>query len=354
MATSGLTAGTTPILVDDTLRTAVSMTGVKAETLTPQNWKDAKDCLYRFLLDLSNKGVNLWTVEKQIFGLVPEQLTYTMPDGTVDELECYYRRVTVASGGQAYSSAGGTAGNAFSNTIDTACTQTSENGYIEYDFGQQVIISNFGIMSNGDNYNSLVYEYSNDEVNWTAIYTAPPRTLYPDREWILHDVDAPRSARYYRVRETGGDILNVRSVTFAREPNDIVIQRTSLDSYSGLVNKRQTARQPNMYWFNRQRVAPVLNIWPVPNYAFDQLVIIYHRHIQEVGDMTSELEIPLRWQRSILTQVAMDLMMVMPGVDMTRMPMLQQLAATTEMTAADEERDKSPITITPGTRGYTA
>lgn len=351
MATSGIVAST-PILVDDTLRTAMQMTGVKAETLTPQNWKDAKDTLYRFLLDLSNKGVNLWTIEKQIFGLIPDQNVYTMPSGTVDELECYYRRSTVASGGIATASSG-LADNAFNNNIDTFCTQTSANGYIEYNFGSQVSITTFGLISNGSNYYSPIYEYSNDQVTWTAIYTPTANQLYPDRQWVLHDINAPRAAQYYRIRETGGNILNIRNIMFAQNPEDIVIQRTSLDSYSGLVNKRQAGRQPNMYWFNRKMAAPDLHLWPVPNYAFDQLIVIYHRHIQEVGQLTNELEIPLRWQRSILTHLAIDLMMVIPGADLSRMPYLKDLADTTEMTAGNEERDKSPITITPGIRGYT-
>lgn len=350
MATSGKTA-TTPILVDQILRTAVQMTGLKAETLTPQNWIDAKDTLYRFLLDLSNKGVNLWKIEKQIFGFIPDQSVYTMPNGTVDELECYYRRVTRATQGGSASS--GNAGFAFDDDIDTACTQISPDGYISYTFAQQTSVTTLGIMSNGDNYYSLVYEWSNDFVTWNAIYTPTARTLYPDRQWVLQDIDAPRSALFWRVRETGGDTLDIRQVMFGFNPSDIVIQRCSLDTYSSLVNKRQSNQQPNMYWFDRQRVAPVLHLWPVPNYAFDMLVVEYHAHIEEVGAMTDELDIPLRWQRSILTHLAIDLMVVMPGTDMSRMPYLQSLADTTEMTAGNEERDNSPITITPGISGYT-
>lgn len=353
MATSG-TVATTKISVNDTLTSAIAMTGLRPEVVTPQDWKIAKDILYRFLLDLGNRGINLWTIEKHIFGIIPGKSTYTMPNGTIDELNCYYRTVTYANeSGGSFSSSSGIAQYAFDTNIDTACVQTSANGWIQFNFGTAVAVTQFGIMAQGDQYYSLVYEGSDNAVDWTTLYTADTAENYPDREWVINEITDPRNFVYCRVRETGGQTLAVRQVMFGFNPIDITISRTSRDQYTNLPSKAQTSRQPTQFWQDRKINAPVLNYWPVPSFMMDQLVTYYHRHIQDIGALTDELEIPLRWQQAILYPLAMNLCLTMPGTDMARMPMLKGLSDESYQHASDEERDNSPIIINTGIGVYT-
>lgn len=350
MTTSGTVSSTT-IRVVDILDDALKACGVTTPNLTPEIYKTAKDNLYFYLSALANDGIQLWTIQKYIIGLVPGQLSYNLDNGAVDVLNAVYRTVTTPSGGTA-SSSSGTAANAFDGDIDTSCTQNAVNGNIIYNFGSGNTFTPimFGVLPNGDATYNLVYEYSDDGITWTTHY-APGSASYTDLVWALEDVDLSSGHQYWRVRETGGATLDLREVMFGASPTEINIARLSNDVYANLTNKFQTANQPLQYWCDRQVDLVKLKVWQVPSNCLNQIVVYRRRYIQDVGNLTNTLEVPQRWLDAITSGLAPRLCLKVPNADLNRYPILQQLATDAWMRVSAEERDNTPVDILSGVLG---
>lgn len=354
MATSG-TIGQTTITVATLLDHALRRAGISPANATPDIVDAAKNNLYFYLMQLSNAGVNLWTIEKKVIGFNKNQSIYEIGLGTIDIKNALRRTVTLPSDGTAYSSDGGNADLAFDQDINTACTQTSPNGYIYYDFGEDVTIVNVGLMPNGTNTYELSWEYTSDpddQNSWTSVLENS-RAVYTDKQWTYYDIDAPQTAQYFRVKENSGGTLDVREIVFARIVQEIPISRISFDQYSNLTNKTFTANMPLELWFDRKALNPVVHVWPTPSTYFDQMVIWKTRQIQDVGGLRNTLEIPDRWIESAVTELARRMVLELPKVDTARYNLLASEADRATKAAQDEERDRSPISVTPSIGCYT-
>lgn len=357
MTTSG-TVAQTAIQVSDILEDAMKACGLSTSEMTPEIYVTAKNNLYFYLSALANDGVQLWTIQKYIVGLIPGQYVYNMDAGTVDILNAVYRTATTPSDGTAISSAGGNADNAFDGDIATVCTQTAPDGNISYDFGSGATFSPimFGILPYGDVTYDLAYEYSDDGLTWIQSY-APGSQDYTDLVWTLNDANGTSAHRYWRVRETGGATLDVREVMFGANPNDISIARVSNDVYANLTNKFQVASQPLQYWLDRQQVVPSLKLWPLPDDCLKQIVTYRRRQVQDVGNLTNTLEIPQRWIDALISGLAQRLVMKVPGADLNRYPLLKELADQAWARSSMEERDPTQVDLmgsmlSPYTMGY--
>jgi hypothetical protein len=85
MSTSG-TVGQTTISVQTLIDHGARRAGKLAEELTSEQVLSAKQSLYYLLSNLVNMVINYWCIDKIIVGMVPDQLSYTLPVGTVDVL----------------------------------------------------------------------------------------------------------------------------------------------------------------------------------------------------------------------------------------------------------------------------
>ncbi len=363
MATSG-TVSTTQITVATIIDHAMRRCGLSTSQITPDLYNAASENLYFYLSALSNDGINLWTVQKTVIGLLPNQNIYYLPVGTIDIQQISYRNLTLPSSGVASSSSGGLPDNAFDQDISTACTQTATNGNISYDFGSgnAPVITTVGLLANGDTTLSLVWEYSTDSITWNTVYTSPLNVIYLDRQWTYYEVSAPAAARYFRMREVNNGTINVREVIFGCNPQDITLGRMNNDMYANLVNKYSTGPQPLQFWFDRQAEQQRIWVWPTPSSAFVQLVIWHDMHIQDVGSLSDTLAIPQRWIDAIVSGLAARLCLEIPESLTTslkvpsasaRYQMLQAIADRAIQRAADEERDNSPIMLSPNISVYT-
>lgn len=357
MATSGTVGQTftqTARLIESALRTA----GIASTEQTPDIFRAASDCLYDLLLGMSNGGVNLWCIEKITQGTRNAQYQYTLPDGTLDVMQGIYRQSTLPQNGTAITSSGGTVANAFDQNLSTFCVQTSTNGWIEYDFGpdNSPIVDNVGVNSYGINTYSLIYEYSYDGITWNTLFQPPTQVSYADYQWQYYDVTNTVQARYYRVRETGGATLSVREICFNVTFFEYILGRYNFDDYTSLAQKYQSERQVTNFWLDRQRgnnSNPISYIWPVSNYDFDQLVWWRQRHIQDVGALSNELDIPMRWTAAVRSGLAKRLFLSVPGVDMTRYPMVKAQYDEDYALADMQEIDDAHGSYIPDTSVYT-
>ncbi len=352
MATSG-TVGQTTINVATMIEHAFRRAGVSPAEQTVDAIIAAKQCLYLYLTQLSNFGVNLWTIEKHIVGTINNKSTYECGIGTVDLKNVLWRQVTLASGGTAASSNGGTAANAFSQNLQGgACTQTSANGNISYNFGQDVTIPNVGFMPNGNQTYTLIWEYLDFNNQWQEMLSLDTAN-YQAGTWYYWDIEAAPTASEFRVRETGGGILDVLQVCFNQSPQELPVARMSLDMYTNQVYKTFNGTQELQYWFNRKTQNPTIVTWPVADDDFYQLVIWKTRQIQDVGTLHNTIEVPDRWLEAVINELSCRLILEIPGADMSRYQTLEAKAKEATFNAQQEERDNSPIFIAPNIGCYT-
>lgn len=149
MTTSG-TVGQTPFTVDRVISHAMSLAGLPASRLTPENVLLINESLYLLLIELTALGTNLWTVEQILTGVYPGEIQVPLPEGTTDILNQAYR-ITQRMSTVVSSSAGGSVANLQDSNVDTICTQVSPDGFFTFDLGNNpqtgpTPITTFGLL----------------------------------------------------------------------------------------------------------------------------------------------------------------------------------------------------------------
>jgi hypothetical protein len=349
----------TVVDVDTLISHAIRRCGLTTGEITVEHGQLARNNLYFYLSNLANHGINLWTVSRDVFGVTNASKLVTMPLGTVGVLNANYRTLSRVDGAGGAFASSGTAANAFDADISTACVTTAPNGYIGNNLGTATLVTSVGIMAYGAQVLTPVIEYSDDGgVTWATLYTPPgdqggTTITLADYQWAWWDIPYPGDHIEYRIRETAGATLALREVFFGNTPAEIPMARLNRDDYSALPNKSLTGPKSLQFYFDRQRLQPQLNLWPLPNNSFDQIVIFRHRQIQDVGSLTNEVEVPQRWIDAIVANLALRMGYELPGVPLDRLNMLQQVADKATYEAEAEERDDSPIYLIPAIACYT-
>ena len=101
MAYSG-TVGQTVVTVQNFIDQGARLAGKLAEELTVEQVQGSKQALFFVLSNLINQGINYWAINKQVYGLIPDQYEYLLPVGGVDVLNALYRTMTRPSGAVSY------------------------------------------------------------------------------------------------------------------------------------------------------------------------------------------------------------------------------------------------------------
>lgn len=355
MAYSG-TVGTTVIDVQTFIDHGARRAGKLAEELTNEQVLSAKESLFFVLSNLINQGINYWAIDKKVFGLNANQYIYQLPLGGVDVLNALYRTMTrpTPNSTGSYTASSGIASNAFDNNTQTVCVQSAIDGWIAVDYGTNnpVYAGSIGILPGVSGDFHILLEYSTDGITWNTLEDTGV-TAWVDNQWLWYDIDPGQSVQYYRMRETGGNTLQVREFYVGNNDREITMARLNRDDYTNLPNKNFTANQPYQFWFNRTIPQSEIWLWPVPDDTFVQMTIWYSRQVMDVGDLTNELEIPQRWYLAIQSMLAHQMSLELPGVDMARIQYLEGQAEKYFNMAEQEERDKSPIYYAPNISVYT-
>ena len=356
MAYSG-TVGNTVINVQKLIDHGARRCGKLAEELTSEQILSARESLYFLLSHLGNLGINYWAINKEVIGLQANKYIYYLPVGTIDVLNALYRTMNRPSG-QYTSSAGGVVANAYDNNINTYCQQSSANGNIQIFYGvsNPIYAGSIGILpyvaGGGTATWSIVYEYSTDGVTWNTLLDLGAIEV-TDNQWVWRDIDPGQSVPYYRVRAYAGTTLSVREWYVGNNARLIQMARLNRDDYTNLPNQNFTANQPYQFWFDRTIPQPSMSLWPVPSDPFIQMTVWYSRQIMDVGALTDELEIPQRWYEAVVMMLAHRMSLELPAIAMDRIGYLEKMATQYLYEAEQEERDKSPIYISPAIGCYT-
>jgi len=320
---------------------AYERVGILPDLLTAQKVQTANRSINFALQSWINRGLNLFTVKQGMIGLVNNQNAYTLPNYGIDILEATVRTSVRNLGGTAASSAGGTAAFAFDDNPLTACTQTSANGNISYNWGTSTYaISMVGITSFVTRDYTISVEYSVNGTDWVSAGSQPLQT-YTAHELLWFVVPVPVPASYFRVRETGGAILNIEELYFNTNINDTVITRCSRAEYIAYPNKNQTGRPSNFY-VDRQ-INPVVYLYLSPNSTYNNMFYTFTQQIQDVGVLTNTVEIPARFLEALTAELAFRLAIKEQKLDLA--PTLLVEAEKQYMLAGMEDRERVPLRI---------
>jgi hypothetical protein len=132
---------------------------------------------------------------------------------------------------------------------------------------------------------------------------------------------------------------------------EIPLTPISRNSYAQLP-KKDSLGQPTSYWFEKL-VDPQVTLWPVPYDDTAVLNLYRHRQMQDVGDLSNELELPSRWLESICWQLALRLAFELPQVSAERMQAIQGMSTAMTIEVEGGETDDSPVYFAPNIKVYT-
>jgi len=303
---------------------------IPPEGISSEQISFALDTLYLILSMLANRGLQLWCIESYLMPLYQAQGLITMPNGVVDILNTNLRTISAV--------------NQNTNNAVTSTTYTTA-------FPTETQVTTVGIEWSAAS-TGYALETSSNGITWLTVATEDnPNATAKQVTWV--DIQGSIATFFFRVRATSGT-LNQTQVILANTPNEIPMARLNRDDYVNLPNKSFQGR-PLQFWVDRLLNAPVLNLWPVPSPQFvtAQVVVWVKRYIMDVGTMTQEIEIPQRWYDAVVYVLASRLAEETPTVDPQMIAILDQKAQRSLMEAENEERDDSPIYLTPNIGVYT-
>lgn len=306
MSTSG-TIGLTRIQTNKLLEKAVRRCGLQPAILTPEIVDTALEDLYMLLMSLSNRGLNLWCIDKKLLPLTIAQATYQLPVGTQDVLNlmhCVPKRVTSGT------------------------------------------VVRIGVKFSALPTTSFNLQTSPDGVTWTTVETFSAPTEANVYNW--YDLDPQITADNFQISSNG----TVSDLFLANNVTEIVVTPFNRDDYSNQPNKTFQTGLVTNYFFEKL-VTPQITVWPVPNDDTRHLALYRYRNIQDVGTLTQEIELPTRWYEAITWHWAARLAFELPDVEKDRRAEVVQMANGMTIEVESGETDGSPVFFSPNIRVYT-
>jgi hypothetical protein len=303
--------------------------GKLASSLTSEQQLSARENLYFILSDLANRGINLWSITKQVLTLVNGQPTYQLAVGTVDLLKAFYRTQSIQTG-----------------------TQISGTTYQGLDAGAGITFNPTAVQVtfNGAGTNTLVLEQSPDGATWTQVSVIPP-FVSTNGQVLWIDLTIYLTNRAFRLRETvlGADLMG--NTTWAFNPSAILMAKLNRDQYYLLPNRSFPGRALQ-YWYDKQ-VTPQIWAWPVPNDVTAAVECWTTMHIQDPGAYSNTIQLPQRWQNGVIWILAMYMANELPDVDPNKIALCAKMGMMALEAAENGESDGAPIQIDPGIAPYT-
>lgn len=351
MTTSGV-LGVKTFTVAQYIDAALRRCGLTVAEATPDIVNSVIFNLESILRALPNQGFSRSLLTHKLVGTVANTARYDLAPGITDTNNVLIRSSSYANGTGGTSSAGGTVANAFDMDLNTACIQTSTNGNISFDFGagQTPVITYAGICTYGNQTYSLVYEFSTDGINWTAVNT-PVSLTYSDRVWAYIEWNTVRAAEFFRVRETNGGILQVRSVYFGYNSQDIPMARFNQQDYQDTPSKWSPSLLPRSYYIETSPDTVFMNVYPVPSTDFNQFYVAYYRQTYDINSLQDTLDIPTRWLDAISWQLSANMSFELDGVPQDKRQDISSRADRAMSMVNGSDQDRSPTRLRLA-RGY--
>lgn len=325
---------------------------VPPQRITGEYIDTALDLLFLILSDLSDQGIALWAIVKNILPIYESIYEVDMPLGTVDVFQAMLRTSNIITGNPTSSS--GVAANAFDQNLNTACVQAAPGGYIDLAISATNAIPIYGILPGVSGTWSIAIQVSVDGgVTYQPIYTNTALAMTAG-QWFWVDIQGvPDGITNVRLQAAANTTLNVTEFVIENAPNEIPMAKLSRDDYENLPDKWFQGR-PVQFWYNKQIPQPILTLWPSPQFqfTFNQIITTSQRYVQDVGTMVQIIEVPQRWYLPIICELANHLMSEIPEAEAD--PVRVANESMIQMKKAwDSETDGGPIMIRANISAYT-
>jgi hypothetical protein len=322
IGTSG-TVSITQWRTGDCIQRAVNRCRIHSGRLTDEILDKAHKELYMLLSSIPNRGDGpLWSRDWVLVPMTQGLVGTPMPAGTIDVLKANYRTMNPLQSSTVAS---------YSPSSATQCTTV-------------------GITWSGPAVPILITQTAGSTT--TTLVTATPDAT--TGQTTLFDLDGSYPANLYTVSTQSGSTLPASQVSFYATLSEIPMYPMSDDEYSWLPNISFPG-SPRQYWLDRQ-LSPVMKLWPAPQ-LLDQtqacLRIRRKRNIMDVGNLTQIVEVPQHWYEAITDALAVRIAKVVPEVDITILPSLQQDAIISMNAAVGENRERGAMKIIPNIVAYT-
>ena len=141
---------------------------------------------------------------------------------------------------------------------------------------------------------------------------------------------------------TSDDIVDILEVTLRRNGTDFDLQRISRGEYATIPNKTTQGR-PSQYYFDRQ-IAPIINLWSVPENSTDTIEYYYVRRIQDADALTNTTDMPFRFFPCMAAGLAYYLSLKRAP---ERIQILKTVYEEEFQRAADEDEGRTPLKLQP-------
>jgi hypothetical protein len=274
--------------------------------------RTARRSMNLLLIEWSNRGINLWTVEQGQIPMVTGQGLYPLPTDTVDLMDMVIRQNNANT----------------SNQIDINISRIAEPTYMS--------IPN-------------------------KLTTGRPIQVYVNRQ--SGNENATSSLLSGNITSTDTSITlsstgNLSTVGFIKIDNETIgysniVGNTLTNCYRGQ-NGTTAAAHVSGATITKQNL-PCINVWPTPNPPGDQYMFVYYRlrRMQDAGEGgTYEQDIPFRLIPCTVAGLAYYLSMKKPEVTPDRIAMLKADYEQQWDLASSEDRDKAPIRFVPRNMFY--
>lgn len=138
------------------------------------------------------------------------------------------------------------------------------------------------------------------------------------------------------------DVVDILEVVLRRDGTDYELDRISRGDYLTLPNKTTKGR-PSQYYFDRQ-IAPVINLWSVPENDTDQIVYYYVRRIEDADALVNTTDMPFRFYPCMVAGLAYYIAVKRAP---ERVQMLKTIYEEEFQRAADEDENRTPLKLQP-------
>jgi hypothetical protein len=308
MTTSGSTAFN--LEFRDIAEEAYERCGI--EIRTGYDLRTARRSMNLMLIEWSNRGINLWTVEQGQIPMVTGQGLYPLPVDTVDLMDMVIRQNNAST----------------SNQIDINISRIAEPTYMS--------IPNK--LTTGRPIQVYINRQSGMD-NATAI-TLNGNISATDTTITLSSTNGLPTTGFIKIDNETISYVNVNG-------NQLV------NCYRGQ-NGTTAASHLTGAAITKQNL-PCINVWPTPNPPGNQYTFVYYRlrRMQDAGDGGSfEQDMPFRLVNAAVAGLAYYLSMKKPEVSPDRIMMLKQDYEQQWDLASSEDRDKAPIRFVPRNMFY--
>jgi len=308
-----------------------------AQAITSEMQEYALDSLSFFLDELANIKAPSWCIEKQLLPFYENNPISTLPKGTIDVLNLNLMTLQELSG-----------------------TVTSLNTSYTVNFTSPTIVNFIGVKWSATA-TSLTFQTSPDNVTWTTVGTSDSKNLTTAAlatagDIVWSEIEGALSKQYFRIIPTdGATTIAYTTITLGNMPSSIPMGVLSRDNYVNQSNLTFSGR-PTSFYYQRNLVQPVVNLWPAPDSASEKYIMTLwrHRQIMDTNNLQQEIEIPDRWLEAIVNGLAARVCMETPAATADLIPILEARAERSIQRAWDGDNDGSPIQINPGIGVYTA